>query len=98
MKRALDLSALTQAVVYVLLFLTGRAVYLFSSQAVSVACPPQPHGHFGHHEPHGHRPHSHVEPTQTTPLPGSFNSTDLGEQHHHMAPPPMTPGNMHCLL
>lgn len=88
MKRALNLSALSQAVIYVLLFLSGRALYLWSSQAVHAACPPPPH--HGHHGHHGHHNRTGFEPLHTLPLPGSFNETEMGD-NHHMSPPPMTP-------
>ncbi|KAL0037876.1 hypothetical protein WJX79_003353 [Trebouxia sp. C0005] len=92
MKRALNLSTISQAVIYVLLFLTGRALYLWSSQAVHAACPRPHHGHYGHHGQHGHHGHHNhtgLEPLHTVPLPGSFNDTEMGD-NHHMSPSPMT--------
>lgn len=106
MKRALNLSGLTQALIFLVLFLSGRALYGYSSEAVAAACPrplPPLHGHHGHHHSHEHAAltaqlYSGFDMKEVTPLPGSFDDSKIKHHPHHShdgPPAPMTPGEAH---
>ena len=85
MNRALSLSAVSQAALYVVLFLSGRVLYTWSSRGVALACPApfhehhHGHGHHGHHGHHdfseGHAFSAGLEQMQTTPWATTTHDT-----------------------
>ena len=88
MKRALNLSAWTQALVFLVLFLIGRWLYVWSYAAVKVFCPP-PSPRHGSHDYHvaacvGHECLGFdILVKDATPLPGSFIDSNSAFEHHH---------------
>ena len=88
MKRALNLSAWTQAVIFLVLFLIGRWLYVWSYAAVNASCPPPPPPH-GRKDYHAAACLGHeclgfdILVKDATPLPGSFIDSNSGFERHH---------------
>ena len=88
MKRALNLSAWTQAVVFLVLFLVGRWLYVWSYAAVNASCPRPPPPQ-GRHDYHVAACLEHeclgfdILVKDATPLPGSFDNSDSAFEGHH---------------
>ena len=106
MKRALNLSAWTQAVVFLVLFLVGRWLYVWSYAAVNVSCPRPPPQDYHVAACVGHECLGFdILVKDATPLPGSFDDNDSAfeghyhEHHHYNTTPGMTydisPWHMH---
>lgn len=96
MKRALNLSAWTQALVFLVLFLVGRWLVVWSYAAVKVSCPQPPPPHESHayhiagcagHECLG----VDILVKNATPLPGSFSDSNSAIEGYHQQP--ITPGD-----
>lgn len=92
MKRALNLSAWTQALVFLVLFLVGRWLVVWSYAAVKVSCPlpspPQEHHAYHFAGCVGHKCLGlDILVKDATPLPGSFSDSnsafDRDHQQHH---------------
>lgn len=99
MKRALNLSAWTQALVFLVLFLVGRWLVAWSYAAVKVSCPPPPpHERQAYHVAGcvGHECLGlDILVKDATPLPGSLSDSNSAfegyhQQHHDHT---VTPGN-----
>ena len=88
MKRALNLSAWTQALLFLVLFLLGRWLYVSSFAAVKVSCP----RHISLRGRHDYQVAACVGDgcvgydilvKDATPLPGSFSDSDSAFEDHH---------------